>query len=86
MTFEDAAVHPLERFAVGVERDSGRFYVSIPVSNGMADYEEYYAIDRATFDHFLADLDGARPFVARCRAHEMDDLLIVAPGRDRGTP
>ncbi len=46
----DIIVRREYRFTLGVEEISGRFYVSIPVSNGMADYEEYYEIDRATFD------------------------------------
>jgi hypothetical protein len=39
MRFEDIVVDREERFALGRERDSGRFYLSIPVSNGTVDYE-----------------------------------------------
>ncbi|WP_210642053.1 hypothetical protein [Pseudomonas sp. Tri1] len=85
MKFQDALVHRDQRFCVGTEQDSGRCYVSIPVSNGMVDYEEYYAIDRATFELFRRDPDAALPFVARCRRRELDELLIVPPGANRGT-
>ncbi|UVK98731.1 hypothetical protein [Pseudomonas sp. B21-048] len=85
MKFQEALVSREHMFSVGIEQDSGRFYVSIPVSNGMADYEEYYEIDRATFELFRHDPDAALPFVARCRKRELDELLIVQPGTNRGT-
>ncbi|WP_033045870.1 hypothetical protein [Pseudomonas fluorescens] len=85
MKFQDALVHQEHRFCLGIEQVSGRFYVSIPVSNSMVDYEEYYEIDRKTFDLFRCDPDAALPFVARCRKRELDELLIVRPGANRGT-
>jgi hypothetical protein len=85
MKFKDVAVNRDERYALGIEQDSGKYYVSIPVSNGMVDYEEYYEIDKATFDQYRADLGSARDFVERCRRRQEDDKLIVKPGRNRGT-
>lgn len=85
MKFKDIVVRREERFSVGVEEDSGRHYVSIPVSNGLVDYEEYYEIDQATFERYCADPDSARELVERCRRREMDDRLIVKPGKNRGT-
>jgi len=85
MKFKDVAVNREERFSVGIEEDSGKHYVSIPVSNGLVDYEEYYEIDRPTFERYRADLVSARDFVARLRKREMDHLLIVKPGKNRGT-
>ena len=84
MTFKDVAVSREERFSVGVDEDSGKHYVSIPVANGLVDYEEYYEIDQATFERYCADPGSGREFVARCRRREMDDRLIVKPGKDRG--
>lgn len=85
MKFKDVVVDRAERFSVGVEEDSGKHYVSIPVSNGMVDYEEYYEIDQPTFERYRADPDSARELVARCRRRELDHLLIVKPGKNRGT-
>ncbi|MDR6960247.1 hypothetical protein J2W43_004247 [Pseudomonas brassicacearum] len=84
MKFQDALVHREHMFSVGIEQDSGRFYVSIPVSNGLVDYEEYYEVERATFELFRRDPDAAVPFVARCRKRELDELLILPPGASRG--
>jgi hypothetical protein len=74
------------RFALGIEEESGRCYLSIPVSNTLTDYDEYYEIDRATLDRFLQDPPSAVDILARCRNRELDELLILKPGSDRGEP
>ncbi|NLE79332.1 MAG: hypothetical protein GX610_07055 [Rhodococcus sp.] len=70
---------------MGVEEVSGRHYVSFPVSNGAVDYEEYYEIDRETYDHIRSNAAAASAFVDECRRRERDSLLILTPGRNRGT-
>lgn len=84
MRFNDFYFSKCGRFSIGVEEGSGRFYVSIPVSNGMVDCEEYFEIDKAAFDLYMSSPSLALPFVRRCRNREVDDLLMVQPGRDRG--
>jgi hypothetical protein len=74
------------RFLIGVEARAGRHYLSIPVANRMADYEEYYEIDRSAYERYRADPRPAVAFVERCRNRELDELLILKPGRDRGVP
>lgn len=73
-------------FTLGLDPKSGQHFVGIPVVNGMVDYIEHYAIDREKYDQFLADVNSALPFVEACRRRECDDLLLLKPGRDRGTP
>jgi len=84
MKFHDVAVNKAERFSIGIEEASGRYYVSFPVRNDYAEYEEYYEIDRAQFDRFQLDGAAALAFVTQCRNREKDELLIVKPGRLRG--
>jgi hypothetical protein len=86
MKFKDVAVNREERYALGMEEQSGKFYVAIPVSNGVADYDEYYEIDQPTFERYRADLDSAKEFVERCRNRQEDARLILKPGSRRGTP
>lgn len=69
---------------IGIEEASGKPYVSIPVSNRMVDYDEYYQIDRATYNLYLTNSTAALEFVKRCRTRELDELLIFKPGIDRG--
>jgi hypothetical protein len=84
--FKDVVVCREARFSVGIEETSGRFYVSIPVSNGLVDYEEYYEIDAEHFARYRDDPGSARDFVARCRERLEDQRLIYQPGAKRGSP
>jgi hypothetical protein len=86
MKFEDTFFSRDDRYSLGVESTSGRNYASIPVSNGIVDYEEYYEVTPSQYREFLTDRDAAIAFVESCRRHERDDLLIQQPGSNRGTP
>ncbi|MBD8596553.1 hypothetical protein [Pseudomonas sp. CFBP 8772] len=85
MTFIDTYANREERFSLGIEETSGQFYVSFPVSSGLADYEEYYAIDAHMFERFQHNLASALEFVNRCRRQELDELLMQKPGWNRGS-
>lgn len=85
MKFQDIATHRTEYFSIGQETESGKFYLSIPVSNRLVDYEEYYEIDKLSFDQYLEDLSKALEFVEQCRNRQMDHLLMIQPGSDRGS-
>ena len=84
MKFADHKVWPDRRFAIGREEESGRYYLAIAVSNARVDYEEYYEIDLAIFETFSKDSAAAASFAERCRRRELDHLLILPPGTDRG--
>lgn len=84
MKFNDVYVSRSERFSIGTEGESGKYYVSIPVSNPYVDYSEYYEISRPQFDIFQVDLQAALSFMTACSQHEKDELLIIKPGRLRG--
>lgn len=84
MKFNDVFVSKEARFSIGVEEQSGKFYLSIPVSNGVVDYEEYYEIDVISFNQYQQDMAAALDFVDCCRSRKLDDLLIIKPGKDRG--
>ncbi|HEX3298044.1 MAG TPA: HEAT repeat domain-containing protein [Nocardioides sp.] len=86
MKFTDVMVSREEQFSVGVEEESGRHYISVPVSHGLVYYEEYFEIDLPTFERYCADPESAREFVARCDRREMDDRLIFSPTKSRGMP
>lgn len=86
MRFSEVFVSQEDRYSIGVELDSGSHYVSIPVSNGVVDYEEYYAISAEQSDVLLSDTTAAIEFVEACRRREHDDLLVLKPGTNRGTP
>jgi hypothetical protein len=84
--FKDTDTSQKHRYSIGVESTSGRYYASIPVSNGVVDYEEYYGITEAQYREFLSDPGTAIDFIEACRRREHDDLLLQRPGSNRGTP
>ncbi|HDR9482195.1 TPA: hypothetical protein QDC20_002749 [Burkholderia aenigmatica] len=86
MKFNDIYFSSEDRYSIGVELDSGVHYLSIPVSNGTIDYEEYYEITESQLKNFLEDKILANDFANKCRSQIMDDFLIIKPGADRGVP
>ncbi|WP_082978871.1 hypothetical protein [Mycobacterium sp. 1081908.1] len=86
MKFDDTYFSREDRYSIGVESTSGRYYASIPVSNGIVDYEEYYELTEDQYREFLRDSEAAIEFIEACRRREHDDLLLQRPGSNRGTP
>lgn len=86
MKFQDTYVSRAERYSLGVEADSGRYYLSVPVSTGLVDYEEHYELPEERYRAYLADPGAAQAFAAACRRREHDGLLLLGPGRNRDTP
>jgi hypothetical protein len=84
MKFNDTFVNKDERFTIGIEEVTGKYYVSIPVSNRLVDYDEYYEISIESYELFLRDSSAALNFVERCRARQEDESLMFKPGADRG--
>jgi hypothetical protein len=82
--FQDTFYSREGRYSIGMGPENGLYYLSIPVSNRMADYEEYYKIDQSQYSAFLENNQDALAFADECRRREHDALLIVEPGSDRG--
>ena len=74
------------RFYLGIDLETGQLFLGLPVSNRMVDYIEYYVIDRKRFEEFRSSHEAAVPFVVQACARELDHLLIMKPGTDRGAP
>ncbi|MCU0124926.1 hypothetical protein N8H41_13185 [Pseudomonas vlassakiae] len=85
MKFNDTYTSREHRFSLGIELTSQQCYLSIPVSNALVDYEEYYRIDKARYTVWLQDPSAALPMVVRCRRRELDPALMMQPGAQRGT-
>jgi hypothetical protein len=82
----DTLTSTADRYSIGVELRSGRYYLSIPVSSGVVDYEEYYELTEDQYRQFLADKELTIEFAEACRRRERDELLLQRPGSNRGTP
>jgi hypothetical protein len=79
-------VDRVNRFSLDVDEGTRRTFVSIPVRNQYVAYEENYEVDQDTFDRYVADPTLAHEFVRRARNRELDHLLLLKPGTDRGAP
>ncbi len=86
MALQDTFFSRENRFALGTQTNTGKPYLSIPVSNNKTDYDEFYSITDEQYQQFMADESSALPFVDECRRREHDDLLLMQPGSDRGVP
>ena len=82
---QDAFFSREDRYSLGTDLETGRHYASLPVSNGVVDYEEYFELSDIQFAAFLGDRNEALAFVDACRRREHDELLMVQPGWNRGT-
>ena len=86
MKFNDLFFSKEKYFSVGIEEETGDYYVSIPVSNRHVDYEEYYWIDEQEFNKHKNDLIKLEYIADECRRRLRDKYLIIKPGTDRGEP
>jgi hypothetical protein len=86
LNFKDVCVNRADRYCLGVEQESGKYYVAIPVRNDFVDYEEYYEISPDQFADFRQDAALALTFVIACRDRKEDARLMIKPGRLRGWP
>jgi hypothetical protein len=84
--FEETSYSSEHRFSLGNDTKTGGHYLTIPVSNGVVDYNEQYGITTEQFQLFSTDLGAAVEFVEACRRRDHDDQLNYQPGTNRGTP
>jgi hypothetical protein len=86
MNFVDTHNFSKYFFSIGIEEESKKYYISIPVSNQFVDYEEYFEIDEDTYNLHTANLEKLISIAELCRKRDMDEFLFYEPGTDRGEP
>jgi hypothetical protein len=86
MKFRDILVNKERRYAIEEDLESGTFYITFPVFNGLTEYSEFYKISNKELEIFLANIDLLENFVKKCKERKMDDRLLMKPGRLRGEP
>lgn len=86
MKFKDIKVFREERYSIEQDVDSGKYYLSFPVFNGLAEYNELYEIPPGELELILGDEKVRMQMVEKSRRRENDDRLLFKPGRVRGTP
>lgn len=69
-----------------MESTTSRFYVSIPVSNGITDCEEYYELTDEQYHEFQRDPSAVIDFVEACRRRQHDDQILQLARSNPGNP
>ena len=86
MKADDLHINEEERFSIGVDRDTGKYYLSFPVHNRLCSYEEFYLISEPTALGYPENIELVRELLDKSRKRENDSMLIIKPGTDRGVP
>ena len=86
MNFRDIQVFAQDRYSIEQDIDTGKYYLSFPVFNGLAEYEEYYEILPDELGTILRDEPARRMLLEKSRNRQNDDRLLLKPGRLRGSP
>jgi len=81
MKFIDSAVNRAKRYSIGREAESGRYYLSIPVSNRLVEYDEYYEISAELHDGYPGNQALVDAFAERCRKRMMTACCFFSRGR-----
>lgn len=68
--FDDLMISEEENYALGVERTTGRKYVSVDVIDGDAVCTSHYAVSEDEFVRLLDDPAAGQALARRCRAGE----------------
>ncbi len=85
MKFKDTYFNKEKRYSIGIEEETGKYYLSFPVSNPYVDYEEYYEISSELYNGHPETIPDIEHLLEECRSQERDDLLLQKPGKYRGT-
>lgn len=71
-------------YSLGYNAENNKKYLSIPVTNSMCDYTEWYYISDDEYNLFMNDIELGRFFANECRKQNNDNRLVLRPGLDRG--
>ncbi|MGV6988187.1 hypothetical protein ACWA5Z_04185 [Testudinibacter sp. P80/BLE/0925] len=84
--FKDIYVNKDNFFSIGIDTLDNRYYISIPLTIGIADYEEHYIINDDMFSNYPNNLDEVIRFVDDCKNRKNDQYLIDDVWVNRGVP
>lgn len=76
--FDDKKTFKSQRISLGVERNTGAFYISCPftTANRTMDYEKYFSLTLEEYTLFSSDEAAAVAFADTCLKGQMEYRLI----------
>lgn len=77
--FADTHVFRAERFSLGIDRDTGRYFLSTPVSGKMhaVEFEAYFSITDSEYRLFSEKPNVALDFLEDCRTARQQSRRIA---------
>ena len=82
--FQETLIAQDLHFSLGCDVQSHGYFMSIPVSTGHWDYEEYYHLSNSQYETYLKDPDSGLAFSNACRMQQNDHLLLEPALENRG--
>ncbi|WP_039914678.1 hypothetical protein [Cellvibrio mixtus] len=73
-------------FSFRQEEKTGKYYLSIPISNSQIDYMEYYEVPKSMVDSYPNNIQEVEDLVKRCREGLMFHISLNERAPDRGGP
>ena len=79
--FRDIFVNRAHRFTLGVDTETGGYFLSMPIAGKMhaVEFEGYYRISEAEFEQYRDRPDEAEPLLKACRYHRQDHERYIGP-------
>jgi hypothetical protein len=77
--FTDIIVHRSHRFSLGLDNQTGQYYLSTPISgfNRAVEFEAYYRVGPDEFERFRDDPAACEDFLEACRNHRIEERRIA---------
>lgn len=73
-------------FSFRQDEITGKYYLSIPVSNSRIDYMEYYEVPNVMVDSYPDNIQEVEDLVKKCREGLMFHIALHKRAPDRGEP
>ncbi|RXF67092.1 hypothetical protein [Hansschlegelia zhihuaiae] len=79
LQFDELMISQEERYSLGIERTTGKHYLSVEMTQDYVEFEEFYEISEEEFASMLDDPEAGQAFARRCRAGGEDSRLFRRP-------
>lgn len=73
-------------FSFRQDEITGKYYLSIPVSNSLIDYMEYYEVPKNMVDFYPSNIQEVEELVKKCREGLMFHIALNERAPNRGEP
>ena len=73
-------------FAFEHDEITEKYYLVIPLSNSLTDYQEYYEVPQSLVDAYPHNIEEVETLVYKCRMGQMFHMSLYPKAPQRGVP